>query len=92
MNLNSYKHENEVSKTLTGDPKNLGHKGKASGGTVALCDSLKQALDLLWRVDDGVFADVQIVGLRSVDLQHPEEPLVPIAPNQVKPLIQCTIK
>lgn len=76
------------SDTLTSDAKHPGDESKASGGSISLGDPLKQIFDLLRRVDNRIFAYIQIIRLRTVYLQHSVESLVPIAPNQIKPLIQ----
>jgi len=58
----------------------LGNKGQSARGTVALADPLQQILDLLLRVNNGVFANIELQRLRPVDLQHSEMLFMLIAP------------
>lgn len=64
----------------------LGDESEPPGGAVALVDALEEALDLLQGVPDGVLADVELGGLGTVDLEHPEPALLPRATDHVEPL------
>lgn len=45
---------------LTSNSENLSDESEAASGSVTLSNPLKQALDLLGRIQDGVLADIQI--------------------------------
>lgn len=75
------KFEEHKNKIWTCNAIDLHDEGEATGGPITLAYPLKEVVDLLRRVHHGVLADVEIRGLGAVDLEHPEEPFLPIAPN-----------
>jgi len=72
----------------TCNPIELSNKSEPTDRAVALANPLEQVLDLQGRIHDGVFANVEIRRLGTVDLQHPEQPLLAITPDQIKPLLR----